>query len=227
MQHILDNPIWHALHSSNARLCYGNEDAVFIKRDVGFFAGLKNNSAEDLTALSVLLATGDLVVIFSPDSLQVPSAWKIKLNKPLLQMIYPGGPVTENDCPVLTPLQDKDIPAMLALTHLTNPGPFLQRSIDFGNYEGVFVDDRLVAMTGQRLQPDPYTEVSAVCTHPDYLGKGYAARLVSSQINKILSANRVPFLHVYPDNTGALKLYEKLGFETRKEMTVYVLEKIF
>ena len=80
-------------------------------------------------------------------------------------------------------------------------------------------------MAGQRLQPDPYTEVSAVCTHPDHTGKGYAARLIRSQISNITAASRIPILHVYPDNTGACKLYEKLGFETRKQMLVYVLEK--
>ena len=80
-------------------------------------------------------------------------------------------------------------------------------------------------MTGQRLQPDPYTEVSAVCTHPDHTGKGYAAKLISSQIHKITAVSRIPFLHVFTDNRAACKLYEKLGFRERKQMLVYMLEK--
>jgi predicted GNAT family acetyltransferase len=80
-------------------------------------------------------------------------------------------------------------------------------------------------MAGQRLQPYPYTEVSAVCTHLAYTGKGYGAKLVRSQVCKIIATSRVPFLHVYPENTAA-RLYEKLGFEVRKQMVVYVLEKV-
>ena len=114
-------------------------------------------------------------------------------------------------------LKDDNIPAMLELTALTRPGPFLQRSIDFGNYEGIFVEGKLVAMAGQRLQPAPYAEVSAVCTHPHHTGKGYAARLVASQVEHLMTSSRIPFLHVYPENTSACKLYEKLGFSTRKK----------
>ena len=79
-------------------------------------------------------------------------------------------------------------------------------------------------MAGQRLQPDPYTEVSAVCTHPAHTGKGHGAKLVCSQVTKIIAASRIPFLHVYPENT-ACRLYEKLGFVVRKQMVVYVLKK--
>ena len=94
------------------------------------------------------------------------------------------------------------------------------------NQTAAFFDGgKLIAMTGQRLQPDPYTEVSAVCIHPDYTGRVYAAKLVRSQISKITAGRRIPFLHVYADNTAACKLYEKLGFQARKKMIVYFLEK--
>ncbi len=224
MTHILDNPIWHALNTSNKAFACGSEHVKYIKRDVGFFAGLKTNQKEDLIELNTLLPSKSFIILFTPAELSIPNVWRIKLQKPLLQMVFKQNQAPAIDRLELKVLEDKDIPAMLALTALTNPGPFLNRTIDFGNYEGVFHGDQLVAMTGQRLQPDPYTEVSAVCTHPNHLGKGYAAELVSSQIRKIKDAARIPFLHLYEDNIPALKLYEKLGFKTRKKMLVYALE---
>jgi predicted GNAT family acetyltransferase len=223
--HILDNPIWNALHTSNHYLYNGNATAVYMKRDVGFFAGLKNNTVENLHSLYELLREKSLAVLFTPEPLPVIDSWTIKMDKPLLQLLYQGHSISAASTHTITPLNDSHIPEMLALTKLTNPGPFLSRSIDFGNYFGVIENGKLIAMTGQRLRPDPYTEVSAVCTHPDHLGKGYARTLVINQINYILNAGRLPFLHVFPDNTGALRLYEKLGFAVRKTMRVTVLER--
>lgn len=111
------------------------------------------------------------------------------------------------------------------MVQLTEPGPFLEKTIDFGNYTGVFEDGKLVSMAGHRFNPTPYTEVSAVCTHPNHLGKGYAYRLLREQIKRILAKNEIPFLHVRDDNEGAIKLYEKLGFNIRTSMIAYVIKK--
>lgn len=225
MSHILDNPIWNALVTGNKQFAYGSAQAKYIKRDVGLFAGLKTNSKKDLANLHALVAEKTRVILFTPKEIRIPTGWKTEQKKALLQMVYQQQGPPPRDDKELIPLQEKDIPAMLDLTNRTNPGPFLSRTIDFGNYEGIFKENNLVAMAGQRLQPDPYTEVSAVCTHPDHTGKGYAAKLVISQISKITAVSRVPFLHLYQDNITAYKLYEKLGFETRKQMVVYILEK--
>lgn len=225
MTHILDNPIWNALITGNKSFAYGSEEAKYMERDIGIFAGLKTNSQINLDELCSLVPEKSLVVLFTPEEIALSAGWNIKLKKVLLQMVYQQQdlPVVDNN--ELITLQNKHVPAMLELTAMTNPGPFLSRTIELGNYEGIFHRNNLIAMAGQRLQPDPYTEISAVCTHPDYTGKGYAAKLVRSQISKITAAGHIPFLHVYPDNTAACKLYEKLGFYTRKEMVVYVLEK--
>ena len=191
---------------------------------MGLFAALKTNSELDLVDLHALLPVKNFIALFTPKEIRIPSGWRIELKKAILQMVYQKGFAIGKEADVI-PLSDKDIPAMLELTQMTNPGPFLSRTIDFGNYEGIFQENNLVAMAGQRLQPDPYSEVSAVCTHPDHTGKGYAAKLVCSQIGKITALSRIPFLHVYADNTAACRLYEKLGFQIRKEMLVYFLEK--
>lgn len=225
MTHILDNPIWNGLISGNKTLTCGSGQARYMRRDVGIFAGLKTNSEPDLHELHALIPEKSPVVLFTPDEIGIPDNWLVLENKVILQMMYQSPQLPRTDAPQRVPLQDKDIPAMLELTALTRPGPFLSRTIDLGHYEGIFEGDKLVAMAGQRLQPDPYTEISAVCTHPDHTGRGYGATLVSSQISRILAASRTPFLHLNTDNTSAYKLYEKLGFQPRRPMRVYVLER--
>ncbi|GAA4462549.1 GNAT family N-acetyltransferase [Nibrella saemangeumensis] len=225
MTHILDNPIWNGLNTGNKLLAYGSENAKYLKRDVGIFAGLKTNSDSDLEDLLAFLPIQSRVVLFSPTDIAIPAGWGMTLKKSIFQMVYQGQPAPLVGDHEVIPLQDKDIPAMLELTALTKPGPFLPRTIEFGNYEGIFCEGELIAMAGQRMQPDPYTEISAVCTHPDHTGKGYAARLIRSQIRSITAAARIPFLHLDLDNTVARTLYEKLGFQTRRQILVYVLEK--
>ncbi len=225
MSHLLNNPIWHALTSGNKKFARGTKTVKYIKRDVGFFAGMQRNSKKALNDLYRLLPEGSKVILFTPKKISIPKGWQIKIERPLLQMICRKKQNVVNDMKGIRRLGNSNIPAMLKLTHLTNPGPFLQRTIDFGNYEGIFKGRKLVAMTGQRLRAANFTEVSAVCTHPDHTGKGYAAKLLQSQLDKIFSRSQIPFLHVYPDNPACF-LYKKMGFTVRKEMVVYFIEKI-
>jgi predicted GNAT family acetyltransferase len=118
-----------------------------------------------------------------------------------------------------------DVPEMLALTQLAKPGPFLENTIDFGGYFGFFVDGRLVSMAGTRLAAGPYTEVSAVCTHPDFVGLGLAQRVLPYVLNYIQQQGQIPYLQLYPDNLPAYRLYQRLGFVDRANLRVYSLEK--
>lgn len=223
--HVLDNPIWNALLTGNSAFAAGNHLSRHIRRDMGAFAGMPHYGPETWNALYEVTPAGEMVVLFTANPVAVPGGWQLSLEKALLQMVHSGTlPEAAPDSRIV-PLGESHIPAMLTLTQLTRPGPFLQRTIDFGNYEGIFEGGELVSMAGQRLQPDPYTEVSAVCTHSGALGKGYAGLLLQCQIRKIGAAGRTPFLHVYPENGGAIRLYRKLGFEVRRELMVYVLKK--
>jgi predicted GNAT family acetyltransferase len=111
------------------------------------------------------------------------------------------------------------------LVKLTKPGPFGKRTIDFGYYHGIFDHGQLVAMTGQRLHAENYTELSAVCTHPDHLGKGYATALMKHQLQIILTHSQKPFLHVREDNERAIAVYDRLGFVVSGPMNFYFLKK--
>jgi predicted GNAT family acetyltransferase len=132
-----------------------------------------------------------------------------------------------DDYPSFNPtrLDGKHIEQMIALAALTKPGPFGPRTIEFGHYYGVFENSQLVAMTGQRLHVQSFSEISAVCTHPDHLGKGYATALVQHQVNLILRQHQVPFLHVRADNQRAIAVYERLGFKKQGSMNFYFMKK--
>lgn len=228
MTHILDNPIWNALTTQNYNFSTGNEHVRYFDREIAAFAGLKYNSEADLNSLYALTPSPIHFILFTPGEISIPTSWKILIKRELLQMVCEKPALSNSQLAEeakLVPLQAKDVPAMLGLTAKTNPGPFFVRTIEFGGYHGIFEGDQLVAMTGRRMQPGHYVEVSAVCTHPGYTGRGYAAQLVNHQLQSILAESRIPFLHLFADNIGAYNVYKKLGFETRREMMVYVIEK--
>ena len=225
MEHILDNPAWNAMVSANKHLTGGNDLARYFDSAVSPFASLKENTAENFRVLYDLLPH-DITLFVTPEELEFSDQWKIIAFVKGLQMVHDGSAVPDAADKNLVPLNEGHVPQMLELTKLTNPGPFVERTIEFGHYHGIFEDDKLVALTGQRLHPTGYAEISAVCTHPDHTGKGYARQLMIQQMHRIQAAGEVPFLHVRYDNQRAIKVYESLGFATRREVHFYVLKKV-
>jgi predicted GNAT family acetyltransferase len=112
---------------------------------------------------------------------------------------------------------------MFALARLTEPGPFFERTHQLGDFVGVRLEGRLVAMAGERLKLTGYTEVSAVCTHPEHRGSGYAAGLMSLVARKITERGEIPFLHAYDHNASAIALYQRLGYRRRRSVQVSFL----
>jgi predicted GNAT family acetyltransferase len=172
-----------------------------------------------------MLPPGRSILYATPHRLQPPDNWKVLVAIEGLQFLHDGKSLEGNSAFHPVALTQPDVPQMIELASLTKPGPFAKRTIEFSHYYGVFEDNRLVAMTGQRMHIQNYTEVSAVCTHPQYLGKGYASALVRHQVNLIISHQQIPFLHVRADNRRAIELYERLGFHRQGPMNFYLLRK--
>ena len=227
MKHVLDNPIYQALIGKHRDFSEGNEEVRFYRKNIAAFAGMQTYNDAGFELLSQMSEAEDLFIVFSPDELQISPPWNLVKQIDMFQFIFEQQEIPKgNDDFVYTDLEDAHIQEMIDLVAFTQPGPFIERTIDLGNYTGVFMDGKLVAMAGHRFNPGEYIEISAVCTHPDYLGKGYAYALIREQIKRILSKSQTPFLHVRDDNAGAIKLYEKLGFKIRSRMKAYVLQKL-
>lgn len=225
MEHILDNPIYNALASRNKNFSVGNDQAKYFSVDISPLAGLKENSQDNLSVLYRISPAKSFFILFIPGEIEIPNQWKVADQMKILQMVHDRQLQPTRAGHEFVPLQEHNVPDMIALTKMTNPGPFLSGTIRLGNYMGVFNGSRLIAMTGQRLHPKPYAEISAVCTHPDHLGKGYASMLITDQVNRIITGSEIPILHVRKDNANAIKLYQKLGFVIRKEMIAYAIQK--
>lgn len=140
-------------------------------------------------------------------------------------MVAEGLTPAETSGLAIAPLTEADAPQMLALATLTRPGPFFARTHKLGDFVGVKQEGRLVAMAGERMKPTGFTEVSGVCTDPDHRGLGYAGALMRVVAARILERGETPFLHTYASNTGAIGLYQSLGFALRREMTMTVLAR--
>jgi ribosomal protein S18 acetylase RimI-like enzyme len=225
MQHPLDNPIWTALNSGSACFAFGDGVVRFIDRRIGFFAGIPLYDTEHLNQLYEAMDSGMRVIVFPPGYLELDTKWKVRNDNALLQMVFEKPSLNLSSDASIRALAAADVPEMLALTQLAKPGPFLKNTIDFGGYFGFFVDGKLVSMAGTRLAAGPYTEVSAVCTHPDFVGQGLAQRVLPHVINYIQQQGQIPYLQLYPDNLPALRLYQRLGFVERANLRVYSLEK--
>lgn len=223
--HPLDNPVWQALTTADSRFNLGNTVVGYFAADVCPFAALPDWSEANQKLLYEQLPPNRSWSVMIKETVEFTGIWETKFSTTLHQMVCEKLiPFTSKEV-VCKPLSEEHVPAMLKLTALTKPGPFYERTIDFGNYYGIFDEEELVAMAGERLHLNDYTEISAVCTDPDYTGKGYGAILVSHIAQQIIAAGRQPFLHVKWDNQRAIKMYERIGFSFRTEVFFAVFEE--
>jgi predicted GNAT family acetyltransferase len=219
----LDHPVWHALTSTQGALAQGGALARRFPPDIAPFADMADMSPESFAALGALMAPSDYVVLFTPEAVSPPAAFKILLVKTGEQMI--GTPIDAPGTADIVRLGAPDVPDMIELTKLTNPGPFAARTHELGNFLGIRAGGQLVAMAGERMKPANHTEITAVCVHPDHRGRGYAQALLGAVARGIVARGEIPFLHVFSDNDGAIALYRRQGMEIRRRLYVTVLGK--
>lgn len=225
MKPLLRNPVYHSLLYNDGHLGSGAGNVRFFDEAVSPFAGFEEGYKKGFSDLYDAFPAGRTILYATPLSISPPKNWRLAAAIEGLQFLYEGDTTGIPSSFEPTLLEPKHVAQMMALAALTKPGPFGPRTIEFGHYYGVFENDRLVAMTGQRLHVQAFTEISAVCTHPDYLGKGYASALVQHQMNLILHQRQVPFLHVRAENHRAIAVYERLGFKVQGAMNFYFLKK--
>jgi len=220
---LLDNPIWTALNTRQAHFACGGTWARRFAPQVTALAGFSEMRGEAYEELSGL-ADGAPAALFLHEAPDLPEGWSKLRQAPLLQMVYANGasPAPRHAWQTLT---EADVPDMVTLAELTQPGPFGTHTYQMGTYLGIREQGRLAAMAGERLRVPGYAEISAVCTHPAQVGKGYAASLMSVLIEKMRNQGETPFLHVRAGNTRAIALYVRLGFRPRFQFHLAVLQK--
>ncbi|MBC7934265.1 MAG: GNAT family N-acetyltransferase [Rhizobacter sp.] len=224
MHNLLINPVYHALISGDKHFSFGTGEVKYFDEAMSPFAGFDEGYIKGFSDLYEQLPAGRKILYAIPSEIKQPAGWQLQVKIGGLQFVYEGIEVTKEFGNVL-PLDKTHVDQMIELVRLTKPGPFGTRTIDFKSYFGIFDNGQLVAMTGQRLHVENYTELSAVCTHPAHLGKGYASTLLQHQLQIILQQGQKPFLHVRDDNERAIAVYERLGFVVSRAMNFYFMKR--
>ena len=221
----LDRPVWSMLTGPQAHLAQGGDLAVRIDPGYGPFAATRDQSTEAQAALAALLVGPqdgiglvEREVWPAPPGTRVVSVWHI------VQMLAEEPAAMDADDPACVALGEGDVAEMTALALSTEPGPWGDKTWRYGQFYGVRSGGKLAAMAGERMRPAPgLVEVSGVCTWPEFRGQGLAGALIRRVMAGFTARGDVPFLHSHAANTGAIALYETLGFRVRREMVLTVL----
>ncbi|OOG56223.1 GNAT family N-acetyltransferase [Rhodanobacter sp. C03] len=217
----LDNPFWASLRSRHRALAQCRDDAACYPAEFAPFLGVASAETDVADAIASLVAPGETLNLLGVAP-KLPGEWILEAYAPLAQMICTA-PIPLIDGPELIELSEAHRADVLALTALVYPHYFRPRTMELGRYFGIYQDGRLAAMIGERLGMDAYQEISAVCTHPDFTGRGYARRLVAMLSNDNLERGRTPFLHVSQQNHHAKLLYEQIGYRRRRDIGFWSL----
>ncbi|MGY5774649.1 GNAT family N-acetyltransferase [Rhizobium sp. LEGMi135b] len=224
MSHILDRPIWSALETAHTSLAEGSVLARRYPPSIVPFAASADNSIESLGALEKLPSGEEVMAIVEAEPIIVPKGLVTLSNARLVQMMAQRHSERISD-PRIVPLTEADAADMLALATLTKPGPFTLRAQSLGSFWGVKIDGRLVAMAGQRMRQTGFAELSGLCTHPDFQGRGLGTLLFRFVAGEIAARGETAYLHAYKTNTQAVALYEAMGFRIRSEMNFCVVKR--
>lgn len=222
--HPLDNPVWASLRDDHAALARRAGQVARYPPEVAPFVAIGNRDADAAAQAERLVDEGELVCFVGPAP-ALSAAWRVEQSVPIAQMTCTT-PLEVAAGPAVTELSDERLGDMLALTSLVYPHYFRAQTRRMGRYIGIYDGARLAAMAGERMRFGGHQEISAVCTHPDYVGRGYAQRLVAILTNDILAGGRLAFLHVSHDNLRAKRLYERLGYAWRTDIPLLAVTRL-
>jgi len=225
MTQLLDNIFWHALVGPQAQYACGAGQARRYAPGFSPILGFADPARPCFEDLAPFCAQGEL---FYCDgwSGPMPHGWALQAQSTMFKMVWAGG-LPPDDAPLAAvALTAQHASQALELATLTRPGPFGLRTIELGDYFGCFDGARLVAMAGERSRAGDLHEISGVCTHPDFQGRGYGKRLMLKLIRLQVQRGETPFLHVMCDNAGARQLYHGMGFRDYRESVVRVIARL-
>ena len=224
MKHVLDRPVWSALVTRHAPFAQGDNLAKRYPPSIVPFAAIATDSAENLQALDKLVPSHESVVMLQADAVVLPAGLASVSTATGVQMVAEEPLQNVSDGRVQR-LTEDDAAEMLALASLTRPGPFTLKALSLGDFWGVKVEGRLVAMAGERMKQPGYIELSGVCSHPEFRGSGLGRLLSLFVANQIIRRGEIPYLHAYATNVAAIRLYESIGFRLRRMMNVAVVQR--
>jgi GNAT superfamily N-acetyltransferase len=226
---LLDNLFWHTFTGPHAHWSEGTARAKRYLRGFSPMLGFADPVNPDFTGLEPFFEAGERVYTDGWSG-PVRKGWQVEMESTMFKMVWDGGLPAEDPAPEALPLGPEHATAALELATLMKPGPFGLRTIELGEYFGCFEDSRLVAMAGERLHAQReglvLREISGVCTHPDFQGKGLAKRLMLTLIRRQLQRGETPCLHVASANTGAHGLYLRMGFKDHRESAVRIISRL-
>jgi ribosomal protein S18 acetylase RimI-like enzyme len=221
---LLDNIVWHTLTGAHAPFAAGQGGARRYAAGFSPILGFEDRLRPDFAELQSHCAAGEHFYVEGWRG-DVPDGWRLDAEQTMHQMLWEA-PLPQADAlPEAVPLAPRHAPAALELATLTRPGPFGPRTTELGEYLGWFDGPRLVAMAGERLCAGALREISGVCTHPDFQGRGLARRLMQDLLRRQMLRGERPFLHVMHDNVHARALYVRMGFRDHRETVVRVVTR--
>jgi ribosomal protein S18 acetylase RimI-like enzyme len=222
MMQLLDNITWHTLVGPHAKYAAGTDDVRRYADGFSPIVGFANPSQPNLLALARFCRPDEHFSCEGWSGL-APTGWRIDAESTMFKMIWNAETPAVDEAPEAVPLGRQHASQALELATLTRPGPFGPRTIELGEYLGCFDGQRLLAVVGERMHAGSLREISGVCTHPDFQGRGFARQLMLKLVRRQMQRNETPFLHVMRDNTGARQLYERMGFRNYRETIVRVI----
>jgi ribosomal protein S18 acetylase RimI-like enzyme len=220
----LDNPFFAALDGIHRDIALRRGDVVRYPADVAPFLGVAHAGVEVGDAFDALVPEGDEALLLGVAPARMPPGWTLEPFADLAQMVC-GEPLDEVDGAEILELDERHRDDVLALVALVYPHYFRPRTMALGRYFGIYRQGRLAAMIGERLGTPAAREMSAICTHPDSIGRGHARRLTAFLANDTLAQGRLPFLHVSHANTRAKQLYERSGWRLRRDIPFWRLAR--
>ena len=220
----LKNPVWYSLNETHNKFLIEYDGVQFYKPEICIF-GAFYNTTKTTKALNEYSKIAERFFLVSEDGIPITDDDNVVLEKKIngCQLVLNKHIETEitEDIVLLT---KENIDEVYDLIWLVMPGFYQKRGFEMGKYYGIFKDDKLVAITGQRMQTDDFIEVSGVVTHPDYTRKGFAKQLVYYTTKEIIKEKKLPILHTNKGNS-AIPLYEKLGYKLTRNMNWWLFRR--